>query len=123
MSVLKRNNVKVLGSGPATMAFSHGFGCDQSMWRFVAPTFEGRYRTVLFDLVGSGGSDLASYDYTKYGALSGYADDVLEVLEARLPVPLSSSGTRSARQSECSLRFGRPSALPPTSWWDPRPRS
>ncbi|MDR5763104.1 alpha/beta hydrolase [Caballeronia sp. LZ035] len=88
MSVLKRNNVQVLGSGPATMAFSHGFGCDQSMWRFVAPTFEGRYRTVLFDLVGSGGSDLASYDYTKYGALSGYADDVLEVLDETATGPV-----------------------------------
>lgn len=81
MSVLKRNNVRVLGSGPATMVFSHGFGCDQSMWRFVAPTFECRYRTVLFDLVGSGGSDLASYDYKKYSSLSGYAEDVLEVID------------------------------------------
>lgn len=64
------------------MVFSHGFGCDQSMWRFVAPTFENRYRTVLFDLVGSGGSDLASYDYEKYGTLHGYAADILELIDA-----------------------------------------
>ena len=63
------------------MIFSHGFGCDQTMWRHIAPAFENRYRTVLFDLVGSGSSDLASYDYEKYGSLHGYARDVLEILD------------------------------------------
>ncbi|CAH2892828.1 MAG: Hydrolase of unknown specificity RsbQ, part of a novel [RsbQ - PAS domain] bacterial sensing module [uncultured Paraburkholderia sp.] len=81
MNLSQRNNVRVAGNGPATMIFSHCFGCDQTMWRYVAPTFEGRYRTVLFDLVGSGGSDLASYDYQKYGSLHGYATDVLQIVE------------------------------------------
>lgn len=81
MNITKRNNLCVVGDGPTTMVFSHGFGCDQSMWRYVAPTFEGRYRTVLFDLVGSGGSDLASYDFAKYSSLHGYVDDVLEILD------------------------------------------
>ncbi|SAK56897.1 alpha/beta hydrolase [Caballeronia temeraria] len=80
MNVIKRNNVHVVGDGQMTMVFSHGFGCDQSMWRYVAPTFESRYRTVLFDLVGSGGSDLASYDFAKYSSLNGYVDDILEIL-------------------------------------------
>ena len=44
------------------MVFAHGFGCDQNMWRFVAPAFEDRYRTILFDHVGAGGSDLSAYD-------------------------------------------------------------
>jgi len=70
------------------MVFAHGFGCDQSMWRYVAPAFGDRYRTVLFDLVGSGRSDLASYDFKKYGSLHGYATDLLEIIEefARGPV-------------------------------------
>ncbi len=70
------------------MVFAHGFGCDQSMWRYVAPAFGDRYRTVLFDLVGSGRSDLASYDFKKYGSLDGYAIDLLEIIEefARGPV-------------------------------------
>jgi sigma-B regulation protein RsbQ len=63
------------------MVFSHGFGCDQSMWRFLAPVFAKRYRTVLYDLVGSGLSDLAAYDWEKYNALKGYADDVLEIID------------------------------------------
>jgi len=61
------------------MVFAHGFGCDQNMWRFVAPAFEDRYRTVLFDHVGAGGSDLSAYDPAKYASLEGYANDVVEL--------------------------------------------
>ena len=80
MSVQRRNNVHVSGSGPATMFFAHGFGCDQNMWRLLAPVYAGRYRTVLFDLVGSGGSDLSAYDQAKYSSLQGYADDAVEIV-------------------------------------------
>ena len=80
MSVQQRNNIHVLGSGPATMFFAHGFGCDQNMWRLLAPAYAKRYRTVLFDLVGAGGSDLSAYDRTRYASLEGYADDVLEIV-------------------------------------------
>jgi sigma-B regulation protein RsbQ len=81
MSVKTRNNVRIVGDGAATMVFAHGFGCDQTMWRFLAPAFEERFRTITFDLVGSGGSDLSAYDRTKYGSLHGYADDLLEILD------------------------------------------
>jgi sigma-B regulation protein RsbQ len=64
------------------MLFAHGFGCDQNMWRFVAPAFEERYQTVLFDYVGAGGSDLGAYDTERYASLDGYARDVLDVCEA-----------------------------------------
>jgi sigma-B regulation protein RsbQ len=79
MSVLQRNNVKVSGRGTQPMLFAHGFGCDQNMWRFVAPAFEDDYRVLLFDYVGHGGSDLRAYDRAKYAKLDGYADDVLEI--------------------------------------------
>ena len=62
------------------MVFAHGFGCDQTMWRFLAPAYENRFRTVAFDLVGSGRSDLAAYDRDKYASLHGHADDLLEIL-------------------------------------------
>ena len=61
------------------MVFAHGFGCDQNMWRFVAPAFEDDFKVVLFDHVGAGGSDLAAYDQQKYSALSGYAEDIIEI--------------------------------------------
>jgi len=63
------------------MVFAHGFGCDQTMWRFLAPAYENRFRTVAFDLVGSGRSDLAAYDRDKYASLHGHADDLLEILD------------------------------------------
>ena len=61
------------------MLFAHGFGCDQNMWRYVAPEFADEYRIVLFDHVGAGGSELAAYDRAKYSSLEGYASDVLEI--------------------------------------------
>lgn len=64
------------------MVFAHGFGCDQNMWRFITPAFEDEYRIVLFDYVGSGGSDLSAYDPKRYAELGGYADDVLDVCDA-----------------------------------------
>ncbi|GGX94773.1 hydrolase [Pseudoduganella dura] len=82
MNVQQRNNVNAWGSGPATLLFAHGFGCDQSVWRFLLPAFEGRYRLVAFDAVGSGGSDWGAYDRGKYGTLHGYATDVLEIADA-----------------------------------------
>jgi sigma-B regulation protein RsbQ len=63
------------------MVLAHGFGCDQNMWRFVAPAFAGDHRVVLFDHVGAGGSDLSAYDPERYGSLDGYADDVLEICD------------------------------------------
>jgi sigma-B regulation protein RsbQ len=49
------------------------------MWRYVAPAFEEAYKTVLFDHVGAGGSDLTAYNSAKYSSLGGYADDVVEI--------------------------------------------
>lgn len=76
---LQRNNVKVAGAGARPMMFAHGFGCDQNMWRLVEPAFRDSYRTVLFDHVGAGGSDLLAFSPSKYETLSGYADDVVEI--------------------------------------------
>jgi sigma-B regulation protein RsbQ len=52
------------------------------MWRFVTPAFESDYRIVLFDYVGSGKSDIQAYDPERYGGLSGYAQDVLDICAA-----------------------------------------
>ena len=61
------------------MVFAHGFGCDQNMWRYVAPRFEDDFRVVLFDYVGAGGSDISAYDSSRYTSLDAYADDVLGI--------------------------------------------
>ena len=83
MDVLERNNVTVVGRPDGRpMIFAHGFGCDQQMWRFVAPEFEGEHKVVLFDYVGAGESDLSAYDPERYGTLTGYVQDVVEICRA-----------------------------------------
>ncbi len=61
------------------MMFAHGFGCDQNMWRLVAPAFERDFKVILFDHVGAGASDLSSYSKDKYSSLDAYADDLIEI--------------------------------------------
>lgn len=82
MNPLLRNNVQVHGAGQKPMLFAHGFGCDQGMWRYVAPAFMSDRKVVLFDNVGAGASDLSAFDRKKYGTLQGYADDVLDIIHA-----------------------------------------
>ena len=82
MSVLTRNNVQAHGPADGQpMLFAHGFGCDQSMWRFVWPAFGERYRIVLFDHVGYGGSDATAFDPRRHSSLEGYANDVVAICD------------------------------------------
>jgi sigma-B regulation protein RsbQ len=83
VDVIARNNVVTAGwTDGQPLMFAHGFGCDQNMWRFVEPAFRDSFRTVLFDYVGAGRSDLAAYDPARYESLDGYALDVLEIVDA-----------------------------------------
>jgi sigma-B regulation protein RsbQ len=80
MGILRRNNVTVTGAadGPAVV-LAHGFGCDQNMWRLVVPALADRYRVVLFDYVGCGGSDPSAWSEERYSSLEGYAQDAVDV--------------------------------------------
>jgi sigma-B regulation protein RsbQ len=81
--VLRRHAVRVTGNPDGRpMVFAHGFGCDQTLWRFVTPAFESDFRVITFDYVGAGASDRNAYDTTRYASLQGYADDVLEICRA-----------------------------------------
>ncbi|MET3426623.1 sigma-B regulation protein RsbQ [Actinoplanes tereljensis] len=81
MRTTQRNAVTLTGNDLGQpMVFAHGYGCDQNMWRLVAPAFADTYRLVLFDHVGNGKSDLSAYHDDRYSTLDGYADDVLEIL-------------------------------------------
>jgi sigma-B regulation protein RsbQ len=83
VDVLSKFNVVALGPEDAQpMLFAHGFGCDQHMWRLVAPAFADEYRVILFDYIGAGGSDPTAYDPKRYDSLDGYADDVVQIVRA-----------------------------------------
>jgi sigma-B regulation protein RsbQ len=64
------------------MVFAHGFGCDQTLWRFVTPAFEAEHRVITFDYIGAGASDRSAYDPVRYGSLDGYAGDILDICRA-----------------------------------------
>ncbi|HUR05552.1 MAG TPA: alpha/beta hydrolase [Nonomuraea sp.] len=75
-----RNHVVVSGraDGPTVM-LSHGFGCDQNLWRLVAPALARDFRVVLFDHVGAGRSDLSDWRPERYATLDAYAEDILRI--------------------------------------------
>ena len=80
VGVIARHNISI--SGPEDgqpMLFAHGFGCDQQMWRYVAPAFADEFRVIVFDHVGAGDADPTAYDAQRYATLEGYADDVLRI--------------------------------------------
>lgn len=80
--VLTRNHVQVLGDSGPVVVLAHGYGCDQHMWRLVAPALAASHRVVMFDHVGCGRSDLSAWSPQRHGRLQGYAQDVLEVCDA-----------------------------------------
>jgi sigma-B regulation protein RsbQ len=82
VDVYAKHNIRIVdeGNGP-TILLVHGFGCDQNLWRPVADRLKSEFRLVLLDLVGSGSSDPQAWDAAKYSSLSGYADDILDVVE------------------------------------------
>lgn len=83
-AVLRRNNVHVQGQdrGKPALVLVNGFGCEQGMWRSVAPHFASSRQVLLFDHIGTGKADVSPFDRAKYASLQGYADDLLAVCEA-----------------------------------------
>lgn len=78
--MLLRHAVQVTGDPRnQPMVFAHGFGCDQALWRFVAPSFTEDHLVVTFDYLGAGRSDRSAYDPIRYRALDGYAQDILAI--------------------------------------------
>jgi sigma-B regulation protein RsbQ len=78
--IFARNNINIIGSGDKTLLLAHGFGCDQTMWRFMLPELQSQFKVILFDYVGFGGSDLSAFSKTRYSTLEGYAKDIEDIL-------------------------------------------
>ena len=80
--IIHRHHVVQRGQGQRPLVFAHGFGCDQQMWRFVAPAFEADHRVIVFDHIGCGRADITAYDEVRHARIEGYAEDVNNVLDA-----------------------------------------
>ena len=80
--MLKAHAVRDTGAGEPPLVLLHGFGTDQSIWGRMAPQLAANRRVILYDHMGSGASDFAHYDPERYRGLEGYADDLVELLEA-----------------------------------------
>jgi sigma-B regulation protein RsbQ len=79
--ILRRHHISRSGKGHQPMLFAHGFGCDQQMWRFVAPAFADSHEVLLFDHVGCGHADSAAYDDARHARIEGYAEDVCTIID------------------------------------------
>ena len=75
-----KHNVVMTGceDGPVLL-LAHGFGCDQHMWRLVAPILAQTFRVIVFDMVGAGQSDVSTWDADRYSSLQGHAEDVAKI--------------------------------------------
>lgn len=80
--VLKRHNVRVLGTGSSTLLLCNGYGCSQQVWNYLIPTLAAQNRLVLFDQMGAGQSDTTAYEAQKYATLHGYVQDIVAICQA-----------------------------------------
>jgi sigma-B regulation protein RsbQ len=71
----------VARKGPLVV-LAHGFGCDQGMWRMVAPALAKDHAVVSFDLMGAGQSDTSHWTPERYETLHGHAQDFIALIEA-----------------------------------------
>lgn len=81
MGSFERFNGRRSGQGKPIAVLSHGFGTDQTAWTTLRPWFEARFDVISFDLAGCGPKGADTYDFDRHGALFGYADDLLDLLD------------------------------------------
>jgi pimeloyl-ACP methyl ester carboxylesterase len=79
--LLASHNVTVVGNGERCVVLSHGFGSDQSVWKYVLPYLVNDYKVIPYDLMGAGSTNPEDFSFSRYSSLHAYADDVLAILD------------------------------------------
>ncbi|WP_338403922.1 alpha/beta hydrolase [Cellulosimicrobium arenosum] len=105
-----------------TMVLAHGFGCAQSMWRFVVPAFTDTYRVVVFDHAGCGAADHSAYDPERHATLDGYAADLIEIVEAVADGPVTLVGHSVSSMIAVLVATARPDLVERLVLVSPSPR-
>jgi sigma-B regulation protein RsbQ len=121
MRIHDRHHVTLHGEGTPPLVFAHGFGCDQSMWRFIAPHYGERHRTVCYDLLGSGRSHLTAYDRERHGTLQGHADDLIDVIRATADGPVVFVGHSVSAMIGLLAGIKAPQLFAAQMWLGPSP--
>jgi sigma-B regulation protein RsbQ len=80
-AIQQKFNVNVIGSGDQRLVLGHGFGSDQTTWRYQVAAFASQYRLVLFDYLGCGKADIHDYSPLRYNSLERYKDDLLAIYD------------------------------------------
>ena len=80
--MLQAHAVSEMGLGEPSLVLLHGFGTDQTVWRDLAGRLGKSRRLILYDHMGCGAAEIAHYDPERYLTLEGYADDLVEILDA-----------------------------------------
>lgn len=79
--LIKQHNIKILGNLDSTeiLIFAHGFGSQQSAWRFILPAFKDKYQIILFDIIGSNFLAREEFDIHNYYSFKDYAKDLVKI--------------------------------------------
>lgn len=82
-AALQRHHVTRTGVRTGrTLIFTHGYGCDQNVWRPVASAMAAHHDVVTYDCAGCGRADPSLYDPVRHATLEGHADDLIAVCDA-----------------------------------------
>lgn len=120
-----RNHIQFGSSAPqgsGLMVFAHGFGCDQTIWEHVVPAFRGNFQTLLYDHVGCGQSDLSAWSAERYADFTGYANDLIDILEAFADQPVTYVGHSVAGAIGITAAVARPDLFRQLVLIGPSPR-
>ena len=80
---MQDDHIRRSGRGRGHAVLSHGFGTDQGAWDQLRDWFDDRYDVLSYDLAGCGPTGAARFDFERHGTMFGYADDLIDLLEAK----------------------------------------
>lgn len=120
-AVWARHHITEMGSGGRLIVLAHGFGCDQRMWRHVAPMLAKDHRVILFDQLGAGRSDTGAWRPENYASLADYGRDVIEIISTLGGEPVVFVGHSIASSIGMLAGIARPDLFERTVMLCPNP--
>ncbi|CAL5194825.1 unnamed protein product [Lathyrus oleraceus] len=73
MVIVKALNTKILGRGNMFIVLAHGFGTNQSVWKYFVPHIVNDFHVVMYDNISDGTTNLDYFDSQRHSSLKGNA--------------------------------------------------